>query len=45
VIGLIAGYLFGTKPVLALRSSFWLQTILTGISLAIFLLAWKMALS
>jgi len=45
VIGLIAGYLFGTKPVLALRPSFWLQTILTGTSLAVFLLAWQIALS
>lgn len=44
VIGLIAGYLFGTKPILALRPSFWLQTILTGASLVVLLIAWKMAL-
>lgn len=44
VIGLLTGYLFSARPVLALRSSAWLQTLLACTALTIFVFAWEMAL-
>lgn len=45
VIGLMAGYLLGLKSALPLRSSFWLQVLLTGLSLGVCFFAWEIALS
>ncbi len=45
VIGLLAGYLCSNRPLLMLRSSFWLQTLLTSAALTVFFLAWRLALA
>lgn len=44
VIGLLTGYLCSSRPLLALRSSFWLQTLLAGAALMVFSIAWELAL-